>query len=214
MVVGGASLAYIPLPWSTSRCSHSLRPTTHITHTNRTQRLRDAIDSRITEEQARQRDSLSRSSSARLPAGGARTGSPSRRTTRPRRNTATPVRGPDPKEFEADLALDDEDETPSTRSGTPVPAQAGAGQTGLSGQCGPGEGPKDVTTAEGEGGETEQGAQAGEIPGKEAAGNQAPSELPPEIKAKLRRLDKMETRYHGMQLKVRSSVEDGWLTWE
>ena len=104
------------------------------------------------------------------------------------------------------MALDDEDETPSTRSGTPVPAQAGAGQSG------PGEGPNDVNTAEGEGGETEQGAQAGEFPGKEAAGNQAPSELPPEIKAKLRRLDKMETRYHGMQLKVRSSVEDGWLT--
>lgn len=28
--------------------------------------------------------------------------------------------------------------------------------------------------------------------------NQATSELPPEVRAKLRRLDKMETRYHGM----------------
>lgn len=27
--------------------------------------------------------------------------------------------------------------------------------------------------------------------------NQAPSEMPPEIRAKLRRLDKMEARYHG-----------------
>lgn len=175
-------------------------------HANRIKRLRDAIDSRITEEQARQKDSLSRSSSARQPP--TRTGSPSTRTTRPRRNTATAARGPDPKEFEADFALDDDDVS-STRSGTPAATSAGGAAAASAAASGGGAGAAAGGDAEGDQsaqGEVKDASTEGDDktgkgaePAKEGAVvNQAPSELPPEIKAKLRRLDKMETRYHGV----------------
>lgn len=144
------------------------------------QRLRDVIDSRIAEEQARQKSSqeaLSRSNSARRPPG--RNGSPSRRPGRPRRNTATPIRGPDPKEFEADFSIGDEEG--STRSGTPQPESTAASDAGAAE-----ENNNEWTKAP-----VEEGAAA------TTGTNQAPSELPPEIRAKIRRLDKMETRYHG-----------------
>ena len=152
-------------------------------------RLRDAIDSRITEEQARQKtsqDALSRSNSARRPPG--RNGSPSRRPARPRRNTATPIRGPDPKEFEAEFALGDDDGP--TRSGTPQPAESTGGPEGGAAAEGGNEGETSAPIAEASGKE--------ETPAAAPEANQLPSELPPEIRAKLRRLDKMETRYHGM----------------
>ena len=146
------------------------------------QRLRDVIDSRIAEEQARQKSSqeaLSRSNSARRPPGP--NSSPSRRPGRPRRNTATPIRGPDPKEFEADFAIGDEEG--SARSGTPqaestAPSDAGATED---------------NNNEGTKAPVEEGAAT-------TGTNQSPSELPPEIRAKVRRLDKMETRYHGRVL--------------
>lgn len=80
----------------------------------------------------------------------------------------------------------------------------------MSGEAAEGEGVNSTgAAAEGRDADAEAGAGAGagagaaETPGKEGPSstsgvNQAPSELPPEIKAKLRRLDKMETRYHGM----------------
>ena len=149
------------------------------------QRLRDVIDSRIAEEQARQKSSqeaLSRSNSARRPPG--RNGSPSRRPGRPRRNTATPIRSPDPKEFEADFSIGDEEG--STRSGTPQPESTAASDAGAAE-----ENNNEWTKAP-----VEEGAAA------TTGTNQAPSELPPEIRAKIRRLDKMETRYHGRVLLI------------
>lgn len=145
------------------------------------QRLRDAIDSRIAEEQARQKsaqDSISRSNSARRPPG--RSLSPGARP-RPRRNTSgTPVRGPDPTEFEAEFAIGDDED--SSRSDTP----------------------RLNVTPPSENQNTENATEEKhpEPSEKEAASepqlNQLPSELPPEIRAKLRRLDKMESRYRGM----------------
>lgn len=144
------------------------------------QRLRDAIDSRIAEEQARSKtaqDSISRSNSARRPPG--RALSPSKRPSRPRRNTSgTPVRGPDPTEFEPEFAIGDDD---SSRSGTPrVDSPA------------PSEGQPSNDAEK----STEESAKES-VPEPQAQVNQAPSELPPEIRVKLRRLDKMESRYHG-----------------
>lgn len=140
------------------------------------------IDSRIAEEQARQKSSqeaLSRSNSARRPPGP--NGSPSRRPGRPRRNTATPIRGPDPKEFEADFAIGDEEG--STRSGTPQPESTAPSDAGAT----------EENNNEGTKAPVEEGAAT-------TGTNQSPSELPPEIRAKVRRLDKMETRYHGRVL--------------
>lgn len=146
------------------------------------QRLREAIDSRIAEEQARQKsaqDSLSRSNSARQPSG--RSLSPGRRQSRPRRNTGTPIRGPDPTEFEPEFTIGDDEG--SSRSATP--------------QQDP---PKD--TPEQNAGEDKSTAE--ELPNEKDAApapetKQSPSELPAEIRVKLRKLSKMETRYQGMK---------------
>ncbi|KAL3463572.1 hypothetical protein BJX64DRAFT_256956 [Aspergillus heterothallicus] len=150
------------------------------------QRLREAIDSRIAEEQARQRssqESLARSNSARRPPG--RNLSPSRRPSRPRRNTGTPVRGPDPTEFEPEFAIGDDDA--SSRSATPKPEPADAlenAQGEKSGEkSGEPEGAADTTT----------NGKDSAPPTKEPA--QPSSELPPEVRAKLRKLTKLESRY-------------------
>lgn len=36
--------------------------------------------------------------------------------------------------------------------------------------------------------------------GEETEAKETPAVLPPDVRAKLRRLDKLESRYHGMQL--------------
>ncbi|PYI00758.1 hypothetical protein BO78DRAFT_329220 [Aspergillus sclerotiicarbonarius CBS 121057] len=150
------------------------------------QRLRDAIDSRIAEEQARQRSaqtSLSRSNSARHPT--SRNISPTRRTSRPRRNTGTPVRGPDPNEFEPEFAIGD-DEGPS-RSATPRLESAGGSEAAPEENGGEGKATAEESTTK------KPEAQ----PVTEA--NQSPSDLPPEIRVKLRRLGKLESRYQGKE---------------
>ncbi|KAJ5885481.1 hypothetical protein N7495_009991 [Penicillium taxi] len=151
------------------------------------QRLRDAIDSRITEEQTRQKstqETVSRSNSARRPPGR----NPSPRRTRPRRNTNTPVRGPDPKEFEAEFAIGEDEE--SSRSATP--------------QVGTPDASSEVTTSvETDGAEQPDGQTKPDTTDKgttsplEIEGSKAVTpDLPVEVKAKLRRLDKLESRYH------------------
>ncbi|CEJ61619.1 hypothetical protein PMG11_10149 [Penicillium brasilianum] len=156
------------------------------------QRLRDAIDSRIAEEQARQKsaqDNISRSNSARRPPNSNL--SPGQRS-RPRRNTGTPVRGPDPKEFEAEFTIGDDED--SSRSATPRLET-------------PDDAAEEATPAETERNEdvdkSETKAPAADPSGKEttsaekvSANQTTPSELPAEVRGKLRRLDKLETRYH------------------
>ncbi|KAL4977686.1 hypothetical protein BDW66DRAFT_158781 [Aspergillus desertorum] len=133
------------------------------------QRLREAIDLRIAEEQARQRssqESLARSNSARRPPG--RNLSPSRRPSRSRRNTGTPVRGPDPTEFEQEFTFADDDT--SSRSATPRPESTGTPENTPGESAGRAEGLADIASEKSTmGTETNQ-----------------PSELPPEVKAKLR----------------------------
>ncbi|KAJ5378150.1 uncharacterized protein N7496_005559 [Penicillium cataractarum] len=155
------------------------------------QRLRDAIDSRIAEEQARQKsaqENISRSNSARRPPNSSL--SPGQRS-RPRRNTGTPVRGPDPKEFEAEFAIGDDED--SSRSATPrleTPDDAAEGAT-----------PAETERSE-DGEKSKTKAPAADTSGKEtpsaekAPASQTTSELPAEVRGKLRRLDKLEARYH------------------
>ncbi|KAJ5550267.1 Vesicle-mediated transport protein (Imh1) [Penicillium sp. DV-2018c] len=153
------------------------------------QRLRDAIDSRIAEEQARQKsaqENISRSGSNRRPT--ARNQSPSRRS----RNTGIPVRGPDPKEFEAEFAIGDDDE--SSKPGTPntdkpeASSDIGAAKDGETAQM-----------AEAQTAETSEKA------GQEAEAKETPTVLPPDVRAKLRRLDKLEARYHELLKAYRSA---------
>ena len=146
------------------------------------QRLKGAIDSRIAEEQARQRASLSPSrsqSGSRRPA--PRDDSPSKRSARPttRANKdGETVKGPDPADFEPEFVIGDTD-TPS-RSGTPRPTHEKE-QTGSS---------EASTDGVGEGSDEQSKGKANNDEG-------APIELPTDVRVKLRKLDKLESKYHG-----------------
>ncbi|CRG88635.1 Golgin IMH1 [Talaromyces islandicus] len=138
------------------------------------QRLRGAIDARIAEEQARQKaaqDGTSRSNLGRRP---------SARTTRPRSSSTLPTRSPDPTEFEFPIV---DDEGPS-RSATP---RQEAPST------------QDPPPSE----ETESEKQPADSADKETAPEGEPKpaptpELPADVRAKLRRLDKIDSKYHDL----------------
>ena len=156
------------------------------------QRLKGAIDSRIAEEQARQKSTgassttIARSgSTSKKPAG--RTDSPSSRPRKPRPkdNEVNTARGPDPSEFENAFVIDDEPEEPS-RVGTPAIGEE-----------------KTATMAEGNV-PAESGAlgESKEIAAEKPveASPKAP-QLSPEVRTKLRKLEKMETKYQGRALR-------------
>ncbi|KAJ5110511.1 hypothetical protein N7532_001046 [Penicillium argentinense] len=163
------------------------------------QRLRDAIDGRIAEEQARQKtaqENLSRSASARRPNSNLSAG----QRTRPRRHSGTPVRGPDPKEFEAEFAIGDDES--SSRSATPRVDTPDGGSELNEGATESDPKETDTADAKTETQKTDKSEKTEKTekeptsaPSTEPT-NQAPSELPAEVKGKLRRLDKLETRYH------------------
>ncbi|KAL1867376.1 Golgin imh1 [Paecilomyces lecythidis] len=144
------------------------------------QRIRGAIDSRIAEEQARQRqaqESISRSNSARRQT--SRDLSTSRRPGRTRAGTLS-GKGPDPAEFESEFAVGEDDG--SSRSATPRSEPSAPPEGGASG-----DGEKKASP---------------ESAGKEAASdtgsNTAAAELPTDVRVRLRRLDKLESRYQDL----------------
>ncbi|KAL3417137.1 viral a-type inclusion protein repeat protein [Phlyctema vagabunda] len=147
------------------------------------QRIKGAIDSRIAEEQARQKATasappLSRSASATgRPSLSSRTDSPSRRPRKPRpkEDDEPPAKGPDPSEFEAAFVIDDESEGP-TRTGILVAMDEKTSQV-------EGNAPSEKTK------EKENGV--------ETPANAAPKavELPQDVRTKLRKLEKLESRY-------------------
>lgn len=140
------------------------------------QRLRGAIDARIAEEQARQKaaqEGTSRSGVARRP---------SARTTRQRSNSTLPTKSPDPTEFEFPLGDDDA----SGRSATPRQET---------------EAPSTQESSEETGSEKQPADSADKksTPDAEPEPKPAPTpELPADVRAKLRRLDKIDSKYHGI----------------
>jgi hypothetical protein len=151
-------------------------------------RLKGAIDSRIAEEQARQKAitpaPVSRSAST-VRRSTSRTDSPSAKPRRPRpKEDGTTARGPDPSEFEAAFVIEDDSEEPS-RVGTPAIAED-KGATMPEGNA-PSE-----SVASGEGSER----------GTEKATDMSPkgpADLPIEVRTKLRKLEKLESKYQGRQ---------------
>ncbi|KAL9604355.1 MAG: hypothetical protein Q9219_000543 [cf. Caloplaca sp. 3 TL-2023] len=149
------------------------------------QRLKGAIDSRIAEEQARQRSALTSPPpphAARKPS--SRAESPAKRALRPgtpsRYNGEGSGKGPDPADFEPECVIDDSN--PPSRSGTPKPGPARSESS-----------TKDaVQEAPEEAGHGEEQAE------KVADSSQAaaPAELPTDVRVKLRKLEKLESRYH------------------
>ena len=149
--------------------------------------MKGAIDSRIAEEQARQRPlqaspSRSNSVSRRTP----RSGSPAVRNGRNRsiENEAgdTPAQGPDPKEFEAEFVIADE-EAPS-RAATPQP-QASKGNDNDDGKAlvDKSSGSAEITPGAASQSQSER--------------SNADTGLPTEVRVKLRKLERLETRYQG-----------------
>lgn len=93
------------------------------------------------------------------------------------------ARGPDPSVFEGAFVIEDDSEDPS-RSGTPAI-------------------PETKPEVIGEKGATAKttGADEGEVVNEKAEILQKPStttDLPPDVRFKLRKLDKLETRYQGI----------------
>lgn len=146
------------------------------------QRLKGAIDSRIAEEQARQRASQaspSRSlSNSRRPT--PRDGSPTKRPVRAGargRKDGETIKAPDPADFEPEFVIGDS-ETPS-RSGTPRPVSE-TEQKGLS----------EPSTTEGSN-ETSEGR----LQEKPGANGATSPELSTDVRVKLRKLEKLESKY-------------------
>lgn len=177
----------------TQLLSHSILPVPTDPSNYFIQRIRGAIDARIAEEQARQRSAQEAASTAARPAR-----RPSTRTatnTRQRSNSNLPqTRGPDPKEFEFSIGDDDSTGTPASglsRAGTPrleTASNISASTT--------------VDSAQSEGLEQTEGGEKKDAVEERKDNMEKPPELPIEVRSKLRRLDKIESKYHGRALPI------------
>lgn len=146
------------------------------------QRIRGAIDSTIAQEQARQRQaqaSPSRSNSNARKAD-SRAISPAKRVsrqgTRGRQDGDPPTKGPDPADFESEFAIDDDD---LRRSGTPKPQPNQNGSTKVMQENPP-----------------QQSSQEANATSTSTGESSASSDLPSDVRDKLRKLEKYESRYH------------------
>ncbi|TVY25726.1 Golgin [Lachnellula hyalina] len=144
------------------------------------QRLKQAVDTRIAEEQARAAQHSTPVSIARSNSTARRTDSPSARPRKPKPKDSdgTPTRGPDPSEFETAFIIEDDSEEAS-RASTPVmmdeKAHLVAGSTAPLEAGGSGDG--------------------------SARGSATPLALPTEVRTKLRKLEKLESKYQGKLLR-------------
>lgn len=157
---------------------------------NGLQRLKGAIDSRIAEEQARQRQatqqgptqhparssSLRRSNSNTLSPAGRRPRTPDIGGDKPQ------GRGPDPAEFDPDVVVGEDD--PLSRSTTPHP---------------PNEKDEAAQQPPAENGDAAKGEKEGADPARDAK-SAALTELPTEVRVRLRKLEKLEPKYSGILL--------------
>ncbi|KAI9769982.1 MAG: hypothetical protein M1840_003693 [Geoglossum simile] len=151
------------------------------------QRLKASIDSRIAEEQARQKAAAHEVSSSPSRAGSgtrrssSRRASPSKRQGRSRlldqNDKDIAAGGPDPSEFEPEFVIGEDDI--ESRAATPLPKEK-ASQA-------------DNDGAEGTKLPEEAGAEAKEKHVEPKSSNM--SELPTDVRVKLRKLDKLESRY-------------------
>lgn len=147
------------------------------------QRLKGAIDSRIAEEQARQR--LSQASPSRSDSKTGRSSSrnlspskkASRQAARGRQDGAPSTKGPDPADFEPESVIED---LVQSRSGTPKPPTDCNGTSTA-------EKPHVRGDSSQESGETSTSAEE----------PRTSSDLPTDVRVKLRKLEKLESRYHG-----------------
>ncbi|KAK4102827.1 hypothetical protein N658DRAFT_485059 [Parathielavia hyrcaniae] len=183
------------------------------------QRIKGAIDRTIAEEQARQRTSLdsqrqaptSGTAELRRSASSSTTGtqSPARRprpTKKPsedltsRHGNSDGAANPDPAVFEAAFVIDDADDSAApSRIATPssVDKDAKAGDSGKERAQGATDASVSATAGAPPTGSNGEGSNAGKEQLADAAPTAGPStfDLPPEVRARLRKLDKLEKTY-------------------
>ncbi|KAK4071068.1 uncharacterized protein Triagg1_6435 [Trichoderma aggressivum f. europaeum] len=150
------------------------------------QRIKGAIDRSIAEEQARQQKALEASSSANRSASTSRRNdSASGKQARPKNpgsDAGDAATNPDPAIFEAAFVIDDSDEP--SRAGTPKPAPP----------------EKDATNGEATGHaeaveNPNANADAKDGPSRDGAAHATKPALTPELRQKLRKLEKLEATY-------------------
>jgi chromosome segregation ATPase len=154
------------------------------------QRLKGAIDSRIAEEQARQRAAAlsgtpSRSNSGSLRRNAPQVGSPARQLSRQReRNDTSDEKGPDPSEFDADFVIGDDESAVPSRSVTPRPETSEKRVEGneTAGAAEKQQGADDVVSVQSDA----------------STAAQRQEELPTEVRVRLRKLDRLESRYQDL----------------
>lgn len=165
---------------------------------NKFQRIRGAIDRTIAEEQARQRSDdapMSRSGS-----NSSRQGANIGRRARPNNGSTDGVEAPpnpDPAVFEAAFVIDDDDEP--SRTGTPKPEVPGKDAPASK------EATSDVGDKTADGGsekrpntvKPDHATSSATASNATAASGPGPTELSPEIKQRLRKLEKLEATYPG-----------------
>lgn len=192
------------------------------------QRISSAINARIAEEQARQKaaqESISRSSSTRRTAAGTptRTGSRARPDSSNNAATTPPSRGPDPTEFDPEFVIDDDDGISSSGISTPRVekeklnlAEAGSADTKGDAAGNANSTATATTTTATTGGDSESSQKGGDpaedkktpaaaAPGTVTKAEAEPkaastSELPHDVRVRLRRLDKLESKYQGISI--------------
>ncbi|KAL9106759.1 MAG: hypothetical protein Q9227_008258 [Pyrenula ochraceoflavens] len=148
-------------------------------------RLKGAIDSRIAEEQARQRSIAQNAALVRTPSGSlrrptSRPASPAKRSIRPsEKKDLSAERGPDPSEFEPEFVIGDDNSaapsgtaTPRREEEKPAPEKPDGGTPAASEN---GSAPTTVEDKDSEVGQSEP--------------------LPADVQQKLRKLDRLEGRY-------------------
>ncbi|KAL2157942.1 hypothetical protein VTH06DRAFT_4997 [Thermothelomyces fergusii] len=185
------------------------------------QRLKGAIDRTIAEEQARQRASLESqrsastlsSTEARRPQSSSTAGTQSSaRRSRPPKKAGEDLAGkngngigngeganPDPAVFEAAFVVDDTDDSNGpTRVATPSSVDKDANASGPGNEATKPDAGTPVNEASGDpaGDNGAASKTSAEIAGRDQpAATPAPSELPPEIRARLRKLERLENTY-------------------
>jgi len=154
---------------------------------NSSQRIKGAIDSRIAEEQAKAKAAAAvpaRTASTARRSASLRNESPSKRSRARLKEVDDGAKGPDPSVFERAFVIEDDSEEPS-RSGTPAIPDTKPEMTREKGLTAENTGPDD-----------------GEVVNVKAEILPSPStkqELPPDVRSKLRKLDKLEARYQGIE---------------
>lgn len=176
------------------------------------QRIKGAIDRTIAEEQARARDSTSGSTNPRASSSVSRSNSAAStvRKAKPKKpgqdaakDVDTGAANTDPAVFEAAFVIDDEE---PSRTATPLPPSSQEAKNGETEDSKDGTAVEDDKSDTGAGNTAKDPEKDGDDVGRKSEGDKpvpppktttTTTDLPPDIRTRLRKLDKLEKTYPG-----------------